>query len=121
VEIAGTGRDPGGQWMVQMARNLVDMEDGFLRKKSLEDRRPGADRIMGQDAVGHRLGIEVAVVRPKAPQGSAHAIRPSASRAPNSLTPTLTRAAIRGPACWTAPSLPIDRSYRRLSETCALG
>ncbi len=33
VEIAGIGRDPDGQWMMQMARNLVDVEDGFLRGK----------------------------------------------------------------------------------------
>ncbi|HJX53020.1 MAG TPA: hypothetical protein VJ801_09675, partial [Polyangia bacterium] len=33
VEIAGIGRDPGGRWMEQLARNLVDMEDGFLRGK----------------------------------------------------------------------------------------
>jgi hypothetical protein len=33
VEIAGIGRDPGGRWMEQMARNLVDAEDGLLRGK----------------------------------------------------------------------------------------
>jgi putative transposase len=33
VEIAGMGRDPGGGWMEQMARNLVDAQDGFLRGK----------------------------------------------------------------------------------------
>jgi hypothetical protein len=31
VEIAGIGRDFGGRWMEQMARNLVDAEDGLLR------------------------------------------------------------------------------------------
>ncbi|MEP6651893.1 MAG: integrase core domain-containing protein [Myxococcales bacterium] len=30
VEIVGIARDPGGDWMKQMARNLVDAEDGFL-------------------------------------------------------------------------------------------
>jgi putative transposase len=33
VEIVGIGRDPGGRWMEQMARNLLDVEDGFLRGK----------------------------------------------------------------------------------------
>lgn len=42
VAIAGIGRDPGGQWMAQMARNLVDAEDGFLLGKRyvLMDRDP---------------------------------------------------------------------------------
>jgi transposase InsO family protein len=42
VEIAGIGRDPGGPWMAQMARNLVDADDGFLRGKRyvLIDRDP---------------------------------------------------------------------------------
>jgi len=33
VEIVGIGRDPDGRWMEQMARNLLDVEDGFLRRK----------------------------------------------------------------------------------------
>ena len=33
VAIARFGRDPGGVWMEQMARNLVDADDGFLRGK----------------------------------------------------------------------------------------
>ena len=33
VEVARIGRDPDGPWMEQMARNLVDTEDGFLRGK----------------------------------------------------------------------------------------
>jgi transposase InsO family protein len=42
VAIAGIGRDPGGRWMAQMARNLVDAEDGFLLGKRyvLMDRDP---------------------------------------------------------------------------------
>ena len=42
VEIAGIGRDPDGQWMLQMARNLLDAEDGFLRGKRylIMDRDP---------------------------------------------------------------------------------
>ncbi len=42
VEIAGIGRDPDGPWMQQMARNLLDVEDGFLRGKRylIVDRDP---------------------------------------------------------------------------------
>jgi putative transposase len=31
VEIAGIGMNPDGEWMRQMARNLTDPVDGFLR------------------------------------------------------------------------------------------
>jgi transposase InsO family protein len=42
VEIAGIGLDPDGQWMLPMARNLLDAEDGFLRGKRylIMDRDP---------------------------------------------------------------------------------
>jgi hypothetical protein len=30
VEIVGIAANPGGPWMEQMARNLVDALDGFL-------------------------------------------------------------------------------------------
>jgi len=33
VEVVGLARNPGGVWMKQMARNLLDAEDGFLRGK----------------------------------------------------------------------------------------
>jgi hypothetical protein len=49
VEIAGIGRDPGGRWMEQMARNLVDVEDGFLRGKRyvrISDHREREDRAI---------------------------------------------------------------------------
>jgi len=31
IEIAGIVRDPNGEWMKQIARNLTDAGDGFLR------------------------------------------------------------------------------------------
>jgi putative transposase len=42
VEIVGIGRDSDGRWMEQMARNLLDVADGFLRGKQylLLDRDP---------------------------------------------------------------------------------
>jgi hypothetical protein len=33
VEVVGLAKDPGGEWMKQMARNLLDPDDGFLRGK----------------------------------------------------------------------------------------
>jgi putative transposase len=32
VEVAGTAVDPGGEWTKQVARNLIDSTDGFLRR-----------------------------------------------------------------------------------------
>ena len=33
IEIAGIKADPNGSWMQQVARNLLDVEDGFLLGK----------------------------------------------------------------------------------------
>jgi transposase InsO family protein len=57
VEIVGIATNPGGPWMEQMARNLVDAVDGFLAGKRyvLVDRDPlyteEFRRILGQSAV----------------------------------------------------------------------
>ena len=32
VEVVGLVRNPGGEWVKQMARNLLDAYDGFLRE-----------------------------------------------------------------------------------------
>jgi len=42
VVIAGIRVDPDGEWMKQMARNLTDQVDGFLRhaKHLIHDRDP---------------------------------------------------------------------------------
>ena len=42
VEIAGIGMNPDGEWIEQMARNLTDVVDGFLReaKYLIHDRDP---------------------------------------------------------------------------------
>src|SRR5450759_380713 len=42
IEIAGIQVDPGGEWMKQIARNLVDADDGFLRGAThlIHDRDP---------------------------------------------------------------------------------
>lgn len=41
IEIAGIIRQPHGAWMLQVARNLLDADDGFLKaKRFLLDRDP---------------------------------------------------------------------------------
>ncbi len=57
VEIVGIVANPGGPWMEQMARNLVDVVDGFLvgKRYALVDRDPlyteAFRRILGQGGV----------------------------------------------------------------------
>ena len=57
VEIVGMAANPGGPWMEQMARNLVDVVDGFLvgKRYVLIDRDPlyteTSRRILGQGGV----------------------------------------------------------------------
>jgi transposase InsO family protein len=57
VEIVGMAVNPGGVWMEQMARNLVDAVDGFLvgKRYVLIDRDPlyteAFRRILGQGGV----------------------------------------------------------------------
>ncbi len=42
VQVAGIRIAPDGAWMLQIARNLLDPEDGFLRRASylIHDRDP---------------------------------------------------------------------------------
>src|SRR5262249_51140219 len=42
VEIAGISAEPHGAWMIQIARNLTDTEDGFLLGKTHLIPRPGS-------------------------------------------------------------------------------
>ena len=75
VEIAGIGRDPDGQWMLQMARNLLDGEDGFLRGKGylIMDRDPlytAAFREMLRPA-----GVKVVRLPSRSPNLNAYAER----------------------------------------------
>ena len=45
VEVLSVARDPGGEWMKQMGRNLLDGETGFLRGKRYLI-HPGRRRIL---------------------------------------------------------------------------
>jgi transposase InsO family protein len=75
VEIAGIAPVPNGLWMRQVARNLIDDENGFLRGKRflIHDRDPlytrGFHEILGYAGVAHvRLP-------PKSPNLNAYAER----------------------------------------------
>jgi putative transposase len=75
VEIVGIGRAPGGRWMEQMARNLLDVEDGFLRRKRflIMDRNPlytAALRRMMKAA-----GVKVVRLPARSPNLNAYADR----------------------------------------------
>jgi hypothetical protein len=97
VEIAGIGRDPGGGWMEQMARNLVDTEDGFLRGKRyvIIDRDPlypgafrGILKWVGVVAVrlpAKRAKFVLAMIRPQLARRSCvrPLLRSSANCIPN--------------------------------------
>jgi putative transposase len=75
VEIAGIGRDPWGQWMVQMARNLVDAEDGFLRGKRylIVDRDPLYTEAFRRILKG--AGVKVVRLPARSPNLNAYAER----------------------------------------------
>ena len=60
VEIAGIQVDPAGEWMKQIARNLTDPVNGFLRgaKYLIHDRDPlfteAADILLSHVGIGRR-------------------------------------------------------------------
>jgi putative transposase len=75
VEIAGIGREPWGQWMEQMARNLVDVEDGFLRGKRylIIDRDPLHTEAFRRILKG--TGVKVVRLPARSPNLNAYAER----------------------------------------------
>ncbi len=75
VEIVGIVPEPHGEWMKQIARNLTDAWDGFLRSKRylIMDRDPvftGAFRTILKAA-----GVKSLVLPPKSPNLNAYAER----------------------------------------------
>jgi putative transposase len=75
VEIAGIGREGSGPWMSQVARNLSDAEEGFLRGKRylIHDRDPlfTAEFL---DILG-TSGVQSVKLPPRSPNRKAHAER----------------------------------------------
>ena len=79
VEIAGIAVDPGEEWMKQVARNLTDPVDGFLRgaKYLIHDRDPlfvAGLRHLGQDGQRAVNGAHPIVVKGIQPRGLGHQI-----------------------------------------------
>lgn len=75
VAITGVARDPCGAWMEQMARNLTDAFDGFLRGKRflIHDRDPLFTK--GFEAILGSVGIESVKLPPRSPNLNAYAER----------------------------------------------
>ncbi len=75
VEIAGIHHQPHGEWMEQMARNLTDAFDGFLRNKShlIHDRDPVFTHVF--DEVLKSSGVQPIRLPPRSPNLNAYAER----------------------------------------------
>ncbi len=75
VEIAGIRVDPDGEWMKQMARNLTDPVDGFLRsaKYLIHDRDPLFTAAF--EAILKERGVKCAKILAQSPNCNPHAER----------------------------------------------
>ena len=75
VTIAGIHPRPDGAWMEQLARNLTDQVDGFLRTAShlIHDRDPLYMRVFGEILTSG--GVQPIRLPPKSPNLNAYAER----------------------------------------------
>ncbi len=75
VYVAGIAVDPTGAWVEQLARNLTDPVDGFLKEKRflLHDRDPLFTKRF--EAILESVGIECPRLPPKSPNFNAFAER----------------------------------------------
>ena len=75
MDIAGIHPQPCGTWMEQMARNLTDTVDGFLRtaRQLIHDRDPLYTRVFGEILKGG--GVRPIRLPPKSPNLNAYAER----------------------------------------------
>jgi hypothetical protein len=75
VEIAGIGVNPDGEWMRQMARNLTDRVDGFLReaKYLIRDRDPRFTEAF--ETILRERGVECVKIPAQSPNRRLHAER----------------------------------------------
>ena len=75
VHIAGIHPQPAGRWMEQMARNLTDPVDGFLRtaRQLIHDRDPLYTRVFGEILASGDVGP--IRLPPKSPNLNAYAER----------------------------------------------
>ena len=75
VEIAGIRVDPDGEWMKQMARNLTDVVDGFLRNATyvIHDRDPVFTEAF--EAILGERGVKCVKIPAQSPNCNPHAER----------------------------------------------
>jgi putative transposase len=75
VEMVGLAQSPGGDWMKQMARNLLDTDDGFPRGKRylILDRDPLYTKEFRQMLRG--AGVEPLLLPARSPNLNAYAER----------------------------------------------
>ena len=75
VHIAGIHPQPDGRWLEQMARNLTDPVDGFLRtaRQLIHDRDPLYTRVFGEILTSG--DVEPIRLPPKSPNLNAYAER----------------------------------------------
>ncbi len=75
VKIAGIHPQPNGEWMAQMARNLTDVVDGFLRgtRHLIHDRDPLFTRAFCEILMGS--GVQPIKLPPRSPNLNAYAER----------------------------------------------
>jgi putative transposase len=75
VEIAGIATNPDGQWMQQMARNLTDSVDGFLRNATylVHDRDPLFTEAF--EAILTERGVKCVRIPSRSPNCNPHAER----------------------------------------------
>jgi hypothetical protein len=67
AQVVGPAQNPGGEWMKQMARNLLDADDGFPRGKQylILDRDPLYTKAFRQMLAGQGEAIAVAREEPE--------------------------------------------------------
>ncbi len=75
VEIVGIATHPDGKWMQQMARNLTDGVDGFLRKETylIHDRDPLFTEAF--EAILRERGVKCVRIPAQSPNCNPHAER----------------------------------------------
>jgi len=75
VQIAGIHRNPTGAWMEQIGRNLVDVDDGFVRRRRylIHDRDP-LFTLQFHEALA-AAGINAVKLPPRSPNLNAYAER----------------------------------------------
>ncbi len=75
VQIAGIVPEPDGRWMAQVARNLTDALDGFLRGKRylIHDRSPLFTSVFAE--ILKAAGVKVVKLPPRSPDLNPHAER----------------------------------------------